>query len=160
MRALAAIGALLVSVTVNAQDLPDKPQPNFGTVQVDVTFPTSARPKVVERLTLPVPHKTEDRAWWTWQASSVLVTGADLGFALTHLQQESNPLIRKHPAVAAGVAAATTVAVIYVSRRWKRQDDAIRSSYGGEKGVKWWVPNALETAFHGVGLALSVASVR
>ena len=160
MRALAAVGVLLFSVNVNAQDLPDKPQPNFGTVQVDVTYPTSQHPKAVQQLTLKVPHKTEDRAWWTWQASSLLVTGGDLGFALSHSNQELNPLIRKHPAAMTGVAAATSVAVIYLSRKWKRQDDALRAAAGGERGIKWWVPNAVETAFHGAGLVLSLTSIR
>jgi hypothetical protein len=160
VRGLAPVLVFLSSVNVGAQDLPDKPQPNFGMVRVDVTYSNSEHPKAVERLTLKVPHKTEDRAWWTWQASSLLITGGDLGFALSHLRQEANPLIRKHPAAMTGVVAATSVAVIYVSRKWKRQDDALRAAAGGERGIKWWVPNAVETAFHGAGLVLSLTSMR
>ena len=42
-RLIVAVVALMLSTGMRAQDLPEKPQPNFDMVQVDVNYPTSER---------------------------------------------------------------------------------------------------------------------
>jgi hypothetical protein len=145
---------LISAISTAGQSLPDKPQPM---VQVSVRYLTSDHPFAKELLTLPVPHRTEDKAWWTWQASAVAATGGDLAFGISHLGSEANPLVHKHPVIACSVAGATTVVFALVSRTWKREDDALRA-VGPESGIKWWVPNLIETALHGAGLITSIVA--
>ena len=71
---LIALSALTLRVAT-AQSLPERPHP---TISVNVKWPDHLG---IERVTLDVPHRTADAAWFTAQTAMLSVTAADTALA-------------------------------------------------------------------------------
>jgi hypothetical protein len=153
---LAVLAGVMLAGCLNAQSLPDKPEPH-ATVRLELTYPSDDYKK--HWVTLPVPHRTADAAWIGWNSASLAACGVDLGLALSHLNQEGNPIVKAAPGLAVGICAATAAASGYFSWREKREEDAIRAAGIPHRGFRWWAFDAGVVVPHAVGIAISIATL-
>lgn len=156
MRLLLALLLLTAAAPCLADDLPVKPEP---TVTVPVYYANSHQ---IERITLPVPHKTMDDAYVQWNAAMFMVSAADSTLTLGHRNLEVNPLIRHHPVPMTIAGFGLDGLALWLDHKWKREDDAMRAAgipYD-KHDVKWWYVPAMVTVIRGVGLVSDVVAIR
>jgi hypothetical protein len=152
-----AILMLLLVGTLHAQELPFKPLP---VVRVQLT---DGAKKWYEPLA--VPQKTADKAFLAYLGVSALSMIADCENTEYALQKpgasERNLLFGGRPGRAKcyGLSAPVFLGMGYYSYKYKREDSAL--AYAGlpaHRFVRWWVPDALNTAFHVVGVLVTLTS--
>ena len=114
---------------------------------------------------LPVPHRTAEKAFWLSTLISAGVTVADVENSMYALRRlgtsEANGLFGSHPrrGVYYGIAAPACALNVLFSYHYKREDDALRAAgLPGHKCAKWWLPSALNTGAHVVGVAVTLGS--
>jgi hypothetical protein len=163
-----AIGILLFATAARCDDLPDKPQPQVINVHkptfgnVDIKFQDGS-----ERI-VPIPHETKDRAWWFSTLGSAFATIGDVEnsrYALGNCisARETNPIYGRCPSRLRYYSISAPIAILaaYQGYKWKREDDALKNwGYPGHKLVKWWLPNAVNTGVHILGIALTLKDTR
>lgn len=152
-----AIAMLLLAGTLHAQELPFKPKP---VVRVELTNGVDKwwQP-------LPVPHRTADRAYWASTITSLGWTVADVENSVYILKSpkthEVNFIFGSHPSRGRYYAICLPVFLgsAYLSYRYKREDEALK--YAGlptHKYVRWWLPEALNTGSHVLGVLVTLTS--
>jgi hypothetical protein len=157
-------------IGLQAQNLPDKPQPTVKiqfTCKLDVKCQENYGVKANQKFyrQLPVVQPTVDHAYVLSTSTTVLLSIADIENSIYTLNkpgtQEVNWLFGSHPgrvryyAVILPVDAATTL----ISYRYKREDEALKAAgYPGHKIVKWWLPTTMMSAAHIVGILVTVTS--
>lgn len=146
----------LLAGSLHAQDLPSKPQPQTM-VRVQLTYPSDDYKK--HWVELPVPHRTADAAWIGWNSAGIAACGVDLGLALTHLNQEGNPIVKAAPGVAVGLCALSVGLAGVYSWKNKREEDAVRAAGIPHRGFKWWAFDLAVIAPHAAGIAISLATL-
>lgn len=145
-----------------------------GIAQPDASGLFGVRPTVRVKLTngsqtwyqdLPVTRRTADKSFWLSTGLSLALTVADVENSLHALNRpgvsEANPLFGGHPSRLRYYAIAGPIAALNIGFSWhyKRQDDAMADAgIKGHKYVKWFTPNLLNTAFHALGLAVTIGS--
>ena len=114
---------------------------------------------------LPVRHRTADRKFWLSTGLSGALTVADVKNSLDALNRpgtsEANPIFGRHPSPGRYYAVMVPIfaANAYMSYRYKREDEALADAgIQGHKYVKWWLPSALNSGAHAVGLAVTLAA--
>ena len=112
---------------------------------------------------LPVRQDTADRAWFESVGASVLLNVGDVENSLYALNRapiggrpvEFNAIFGLHPNRRTYYATTlpVTAGLAWLSWHYKRQDDAMRAAgWQRNRYIKWWVPNALNTAGHAVSI--------
>ena len=149
--------ALLAAAPAWGQELPFKPVP---TVRVQLTDGTR---KWYEPL--PVQRPTTDTHYIISTTVSLVSMVGDCENTEYALKRpgahEANSLFGPHPgrAMCYGLSAPVAIGMGYFSWRYHREDYALAdASLPPHKLIKWWIPNALNTAFHTFGILYTVAS--
>lgn len=142
---------LLAGASAQAQELPDKPEPR---IHLTIHRPPSY---IAEQETFTVPHPTSDRAFWLWTAPTVAMAAGDLAMSLSNLGNEANPLVKDHPAIMSTVVVGSTILAVWCGHRWKRQQDTLKANGIQERGPKWWIPDLIVMAGHGLGFGYDLA---
>jgi hypothetical protein len=113
----------------------------------------------------PATHRTIDHSYLESTALSAFLTVADMEnahYALTRPgTHEFNAIFGYRPTRDTYYATSGVVfaAMAYMSYRYKREDDALKAAgLPGHKIVKWWVPNALNSTAHFVGVFATLAA--
>lgn len=150
------------------------PPKDDGVAKPDASGLFGVRPTVRVKLTngsqtwyqdLPATKTTANRTYWLSTALSLALTVADVENSHYTLNRpgtsEANPLFGAHPGRARyyGICLPIFAVNAYMSYRYKREDQALADAgLKGHKYVKWFTPNLLNTAFHALGLAVTIGS--
>ena len=155
-RYLIAAVLLLATPLCHAQALPEKPQPNYGTVREELVYPPDNHTEVVF---LPVPRKTTDKKFIFLNSSCFAAAAVDSTLGITHLQWERNPLVVRQPPLMVGLGFGLCGFTTYMSHRWKREDAALGAAHIKGYGIKWWALPVTVTAIRTVGIVSDVVGI-
>jgi hypothetical protein len=142
-----------------AQDLPTKPEAHINVHLVNLVT------HVKFTQSLPVPHRTADKAWWLWNGASWALTIADAENTKYVLNQgnarELNPLYGPNPSRLRLYAISAPIAGLasYISWREKRKDDAA-TAFGVKVSWtdKWFLVPLANGLSHGIGVGFTFGS--
>lgn len=159
------------TVSIHAQNLPFKPQP---TVKITLTCGSDVACQEKEHVSrytvwtesIPVPHRTADKAFFLWEAISQVATVADVENSIYVLRHtpgtvEANPVFGKNPSRLRYYALMEGLYLAEIPFTWhyKREDDALKAAgFQGHKYAKWWILPAINTTAHGVGIGITLSS--
>jgi hypothetical protein len=143
--------------------LADVQAPTRLTLPVKVQLPLKVVPTIRVHLSdgkrtwwepLPVTHRTIDRNYLLSSAAVDASMIADVQYSLYFIHRgahEINPIFGKHPNALRyyEIQAPIDILVHYMTWKYKREDDALRSSgYPGHKYAKWHLIDDLITGVH------------
>lgn len=161
---------LLLATPLIAQTLPNKPQPTVKiqlTCKLDVKCQEAYGVKANQKFyrQLPVVQPTLDHAYVLSTTTSILLSIGDVENSLYALNkpgtQEANWLFGSHPNRARYYAIILPVdaAAAIISYRYKREDQALKAAgYPSHRIVKWWLPEAMNSVGHTVGILITATS--